>query len=437
MWPTARRFRSALPATVDGVNRRTENIVKTLLAVELAAVVVFSVRYDSLDFRIYMLGGQALTDDASLYLRKWSGLWFTNTPFAALLFAPWSELPLTAARVLWQLSTVAAFASACATALKLAGHRPTRGVLLAVVAAGLLLAPVYHTLFQGQVNVFLLALVLADVHRVSQGRTAGIGIGIAAAVKLTPAIFIPMLLLTRRTTSAMVAGAAFLGCTALAHAVAPDASRQYWLHTFYDASRVGRTYISNQSPYGAACRIMGSPERVGEWFAVVPVVLAVAGLALAAAWARRGDWPAAATVTGVTGLLVSPISWAHHWVWVMPALLLLLRDGHRRAAGCAYVLFVLAPLWWTPHNGHPLQYGFRGPLTLVANCYLVAGLAFLAHQALRLRSTRNLSLTSFGPAWHLVGDKFKRGVDHEPAAEPGPQPVAPDRARARRSLLRP
>ncbi len=119
--------------------------------------------------------------------------------------------------------------------------------IVPVVAAGLLLEPVWHTFFLGQVNLFLLALVLADMHRVALGRPAGIGIGIATAIKLTPAIFVVLLLMTRRAKDAVTATATFAVCTLLAYFIAPDASRVYWLHTFYDTSRVGVPYISNQS----------------------------------------------------------------------------------------------------------------------------------------------------------------------------------------------
>src|SRR5262249_38915463 len=80
---------------------------------------------------------------------------------------------------------------------------------------------------------------------------------------------------------------------------------------------------------------------------------AVVGLAGAGTLARRGDWLGATAVTGTTGLLVSPISWAHHWVWILPALVLLIRGGHRIAAGAGYLLFAVAPFWYTPHAGGP------------------------------------------------------------------------------------
>ncbi|WP_433244645.1 glycosyltransferase 87 family protein [Actinomadura nitritigenes] len=364
-----------------------------LLALEILGIALFSAMYDSLDFRIYWLGGHVVTDGSRLYHERIAGLWFTNTPFMAALFAPLAALPLTLARMLWQSAAFAAFIWACSLTAKLADRRPP---LVAVVAAGLLLEPVRHSFFLGQVNLFLLALVLADMHRAALGRPAGIGIGIATAVKLTPAIFIVLLLLTRRTKDAVTALAAFAVCTFLAYAIAPDASRTYWLHTFFDTSRVGVTYISNQSPYGALARILHGTAEIGSWYTAIPLTIGVCGLAIAALWARRGDWLSATAITGMTGLLVSPISWAHHWVWIVPALAVLLRDGCRKTALAGCAIFVLSPLWWTPHNGVPSEYGLH-LLTPVADCYLIAGLYFLAHMAIRLRhehDTRGASSAS-------------------------------------------
>lgn len=354
-----------------------------ILALQVLLIVVFSIAYDSLDFRIYRLGGRAITDGAALYEEQLADHWFTNTPFMAALFTSFSELPPTAGRVIWQLTSLAAFVWACRTTLRMAGRRVP---LVVAVAAGLLLEPVWHTFFLGQVNLFLLALVLADMHRVALGRPSGIGIGIATAIKLTPAVFVVVLLMARRTKDAVTATATFAVCTALAYLINPDASRTYWLHTFYDTSRVGVLYISNQSPYGALTRILWRTTEVGDWYTAISIAIGVFGLTVAALWARRGDWLAATAVTGMTGLLVSPISWAHHWVWIVPALAVLLRNNGHKTALAIYAVFVLSPLWWTPHNGHPLEYGFHPLLTPVANCYLLAGVFFLAHMTIRLRT---------------------------------------------------
>jgi alpha-1,2-mannosyltransferase len=356
-----------------------------LLGVELAVVAVFAATYNALDFRIYMWGGHAVLDDSRLYLALAYGHWFTYSPFAAIVFVPVATLPLAVARVGWDLVSVAALAYSCTRIMQLAGYRPTRLAVAGFVAAAMALDPVWQTLFLGQINLILLALILTDVWLVSRGSSrlaVGVGVGIAAAIKLTPAIFIVFFLLARRARAAVVAAGTFAVCGLIGFLVAPAASRLYWRHLFFDTRRVGAPYISNQSPYAAVIRIANGQGHIGAWWIVVPLVFAVAGLATATVLARRRDWLGATAVTGTTELLVSPISWAHHWVWVLPALVLLLRAGHRIAAAAGYLLFAAAPFWFTPHAAGPREYGFHWLVTLVANCYLLAGLAFFGYMAL-------------------------------------------------------
>jgi Glycosyltransferase family 87 len=365
--------------------------IATALSLEVGLVVGFAAVYQPFDLAIYLWGGRAVTHGLRLYLSLAHGNWFTYPPFAAALFTPLAALPSLLVRLGWELTTVGAFAWCCTITLKLAGCRPSRTGWLAVVAAGLTLEPVYHTLYLGQVNVFVLALVLGDVWLVARGRRSGIGVGLATAIKLVPGIFILLFLLTRRTRDAVTAAATFAVCTLIGFAVDPSASRLYWTRLFYDTTRVSATYISNQSAYGAAARILGGVDHVGAWFYVVPLVLGVAGLALATILARRDDWLGAATMTGITGLLVSPISWTHHWVWIMPALVWLWRGGlpDRVAAACGYLLFALAPMWWTPHAGQTGDYGSRGVITLIANCFLIAGVALIFYVTLRTYWSRS------------------------------------------------
>lgn len=360
-------------------------VVYGVLGVELAVVIAFAATYNALDFRIYMWGGHAVLHDDRLYLALADGHWFTYSPFAAIVFVPVAALPLAVARVGWDLVSVVALAYSCVLITKLAGYRPSRIMVAGVVAAAMALDPVYETLFLGQINLILLALILTDIWRVSRGRDAGIGagigVGIAAAIKLTPAIFIVFFLLAGRTKAAVTGAGTFVLCGLAGLLIAPDASRLYWRHLFFDTHRVGAPYISNQSPYAAAIRIAEGQGHIGAWWIVIPLAFAVTGLTSAAILARRQDWLGATAVTGTTGLLVSPISWAHHWVWILPVLILLVRAGHRIAAAAGYLLFALAPFWFTPHSAGPNEYGFHWLLTLVANCFLIAGLAFLAHMA--------------------------------------------------------
>src|SRR5215470_8005545 len=121
-------------------------VVYGVLGLELAVVIVFAATYNALDFRIYMWGGHAVLDDSRLYLAPAYGHWFTYSPFAALVFVP-----------------VAALACSCTRILQIAGYRPTRIMVAGFVAAAMALDPVWQTLFLGQINLILLALVLTDV----------------------------------------------------------------------------------------------------------------------------------------------------------------------------------------------------------------------------------------------------------------------------------
>jgi hypothetical protein len=366
-----------------------------VLILELALLAGFVAVYRPFDLQIYLWGGREVLHGLRLYDVKSHANWFTYPPFAAAMFTPLTAVPGFIVRLCWELGSVAALAWACVLTLRLAGYRPSRMAVLAMVAAGLVLEPMYHTLFLGQVNIFLFTLVLIDMWRVAQGRRAGIGVGLAAAIKLTPGIFVLFFLLTKRWKDALVSAATFVVCGVIGYLVNPAASRLYWTKLFYDTKRVSVPYISNQSVYSAVVRILGGIGHVGPWLDVVSLVLGAAGLALAVSLARREDWLGATAVTGVTGLLVSPVSWTHHWVWVLPALVVLLRGGKgaRIAAACGYFLFVLAPNWFTPHTHSDGQFGFHGVVTLVANCFVIAGLAFLGYVAARTYLPRRPDLT--------------------------------------------
>ncbi|GAB6903177.1 glycosyltransferase 87 family protein [Kineosporia succinea] len=316
-------------------------LAHTVLGFQVLAVIVFTLCWNPLDFFIYRAGGSAIQEGAALYLERQGGLFFTYTPFAALSFAPLSWLPLVPARVLWNVASVAAFALAGREMLRLVGVRFT----LWIVVGGLMLEPVWHTLFLGQINLFLLALVLHDLRRAAEGRSAGsavgIGVGVATAIKLTPGVFVVLLLFAGKVRAAVTAAITFAVCTALGALASPGASWLYWREIFYDTTRVG-----------------------------VP--------------GRRGDWPGAVAATGVTSLVVSPISWSHHWVWALPALVVLARSASwlcRLLLGASVSVFVLSPMWWVPREVSPF----------VTNAYLVTGLGLLTWLAWRSRQEGELA----------------------------------------------
>ena len=157
----------------------------------------------------------------------------------------------------------------------------------------------------------------------------GIGIGIAAGVKLTPLIFIPYLLLTRRYRQAATAAGVFAATVALGYAVLPGDSGTYWAHgLFLKANRI--VFLGtrgNQSLRGVATRLAGSVSSGTVPWIAAAVLVAVAGLVAAALLYRARQPVPAMLACALTGLLVSPLSWDHHWVWVAPGFALLAHLG--------------------------------------------------------------------------------------------------------------
>ncbi|UXX96590.1 glycosyltransferase 87 family protein [Streptomyces sp. AD2-2] len=253
---------------------------------------------------------------------------FTYPPFAAVSMAPMGYLGLGVAIVAALLLNLVAL-GVVLRILAGPGWRRYGWFGWALVACGLaLFEPLRDTFSFGQVNLLLLALVLGDCWLLSTGRSrwAGVGIGLAAAIKLTPALFIGLLLLARRWKAAAVATAVALGATGLAALVVPDASTFYWTRAMWDTTRVGRLdYVSNQSLQGVLARLGETGRPL--WATAVVLVLAV--------WAVRarhaivvGDWTAAFALTGLTACLISPITWVHHLVWLLPSFAVLVRAGH-------------------------------------------------------------------------------------------------------------
>ncbi|WP_416957001.1 glycosyltransferase 87 family protein [Streptomyces sp. Agncl-13] len=287
---------------------------------------------------------------------------FTYPPFAAVSMAPMAYVGLGTAIVAALVLNLGALAVVLRI-LAGPGWRRYGWFGWALVACGLaLFEPLRDTFSFGQVNLLLLALVLGDGWLLStgRGRWAGVGIGLAAAIKLTPALFIALLLLARRWKAAAVATAVALGATGLAALVVPDASRFYWTRAMWDTTRVGRLdYVSNQSLQGVLARLGETGRPL--WATVVVLVLAV--------WAVRarraivvGDWTAAFALTGLTACLISPITWVHHLVWLLPSFAVLVRAGHPRIAGALYGVMCTSVVWLWFHDASGID-GFLGSNT--------------------------------------------------------------------------
>ena len=323
------------------------------------------------DLGVYLGAVDGLRHGASLYDFMSAGhAPFTYPPFAGLLFGPLASVATLPLQVAWTFATVAVVVVLAGALTRATG--PTRHA--PVIAAGLLLsAPVASNLKYGQVSVALAALVLLDVLAPRLHRCRGVLIGIAAALKLTPLIFIPMLWLAGRRTAAVVATSTFTGCALLAWAVLPDDSVRYWGTEMWRVNRLGYiTSVGNQSLNGALMRFgVDGAIRSATVLVVGGAVTAIA-LWRAAHLGRRGDWLSATIVTGSAGIVLSPVSWTHHQVWLVLAALLPVAGPAtlRRAWAPAVTVVMLLPV---TALGPPVWSNLRLVVALVVACVLPIG----------------------------------------------------------------
>jgi alpha-1,2-mannosyltransferase len=317
-----------------------------------------------LDLGIYRDAAQAFLDGLPVYdLRFALDLPYTYPPVTLPLLSPFAGLDqATALHVLMAISVAAVLVTVW-FAGGLMGHRGAAGRLgtaLAVTGLALWLEPVSQNLGLGQVNAVLMLLVVADLALPDRVRVKGIGVGIATACKLVPGIFVVYLLVTRRFRATVVACCAFVAMTLIGFVAAPGESAAYWFHAlFLDSTRVsgalGPSYVANQSLRGLALRSFGETTGATVFWVISALLVTAAGLALAVLAHRRGEEAAAVVAVAFTALLVSPVSWSHHWVWVV-VLLPLLVDVVVRMEGWRQVLAAgLAPLWTMMLLMWPLQ----------------------------------------------------------------------------------
>jgi alpha-1,2-mannosyltransferase len=400
---------------------------------------------EPVDLRVYTDGGLIVRHVTPFYrahrgspLYDWPGylhLPFTYTPFAAMMFAAASLVPFG---TLTDVSVGVNIAALLATVwMTLGGLSVRRGVLR--LGATLLLAgpllwtePVQRVLYLGQIEILLMALVIWDQVQPDRRWWKGAGIGIAAGIDLIPLIFIPYLLLTRRFQQAFVAVGAFVLTFLLGSAVLPADSRKYWLTgLFARGSRTGFVgWEGNQSLPAIITRLTGSVVRAQPAWLVTDVAVGIAGVICAALLDRAGHRMAGLLTCALTGLLVSPISWDHHWVWVVPGVVTAAvyavraeRRAHTALAGLAAGLVVLFAAWpgslwhlplgtggffegliWIPPltnpelylriGDHPwfAEYHWHGLQLIAGNLYVLTGIALFAI----------LLALGFGPALRAV-----------------------------------
>ncbi|MDI3408426.1 glycosyltransferase 87 family protein [Streptomyces sp. B-S-A6] len=348
------------------------------------------------DTLVYRAEGAAVVGGTDLYgftVTEWN-LPATYPPFAAILFVPTTWLPIPLLKIAFVVGNVALLALLVHLSLKFAGSSGARSrpwLPLAATAVGIWLEPVFQTLLFGQINLALACLVLWDLSRPEGAVGKGFALGIAAGVKLTPGFFVVYLLLIGRIRTAVTATASFIGTVLLGVLVLPAASVDFWTRRMFETARVGKVWIvDNQSLQGFLARALRI-EEPGLLWAAPAVAVAVLGLWLARRAHRNGHTQWGLLTAAFTALLISPISWSHHWVWCVPLAALLLTERRLYLAAFVTLLFTARTQWLLPHDGDlDLQYPWwQQPL---ASPYPLFGLALLAYVGLRTGRSRRVSV---------------------------------------------
>jgi alpha-1,2-mannosyltransferase len=316
-------------------------------------------------------------------------LYFIYPPIAAILMTPLAFGPYAFWQVVWTGGLVWAQQSV----LKRCGA--PRGWKLGLLGIAVVLAvePIRTTLGYGQVNTILMALVVADLlpdppehrRRIPQG----ILIGLAAAIKLTPALFVIFMFLIgkrRAALTAIISFAAFTGIGAIL--LFRETMVFFGGLSGGDTRTASPLYAGNQSLLGVFFRLGDSSRTTTLLGLAVAGVLAVLGCLVAAHWWRSDEQVFAVAIVGLTTCLASPLSWTHHYVWILPMAMAVLSPGVPRWAryvGGFWVVWVCIclPLAVLPYGGGR-ERQFDLLQQLVANLGPILGVILLVGLAWQL-----------------------------------------------------
>src|SRR5258705_3679551 len=364
-----------------------------LLAISFAARLAWTYLVPNganfVDLHVYVGGAGALDHRGTLYDYVYADqtpdfpLPFTYPPFAAVVFYPLHFVPFGILSFAWQLGIIAALYGVARISQRLlpGPEGGDRRIAMLWTAVGIWIEPLRSNFDYGQINVLLVLAVLYAVDS-PWWWLSGLLVGLAAGVKLTPAVSGLYFVGARRWGAVVFSAVVFVGTIAVSALVVGDQTRYYFTELLGDARRVGPIGTSfNQSWRGGISRILGHDAGYGSF--VVAAIVVTAGLALLALRAIGGpvELVGAVLVLQLFGLLSSPISWTHHWVWLIPLMIWLLHGPLRerlgaRVLGWGWLALTAVGVPWLLSFAQPTIWGISRPWDL-AWAGLVFGVATL------------------------------------------------------------
>lgn len=332
-----------------------------------------------IDLDVYRRTGELLLQGKDFYtVEAW--LPWIYPPFPALLTVPFAVVSTQVAEVSWlALNTIVVMAMLYRLGLN--GWQ----LSVAATAAIWLVEPVRETLGFGQLGVFLVGAAVLDSMpgpRVFSRRLLPEGwlTGIATAVKLTPAVVAVYNFFAGKRREGIVSFLTFLAATLLAFVVLWGPSLFYWQRLLAGDSGLnsGIVFKTNQSVLGVWTRSFGEASRGGL---IASALVVLIGIVAAVLMHRLGEVSLALCLAGLASLLGSPISWSHHYVWILPLGVLLLKDQrlplYLRVTGLFYAIWTaFAPFKQLPGD-HNVELTYPPFHMIVDNIGVFAGVGLL------------------------------------------------------------
>jgi alpha-1,2-mannosyltransferase len=333
-----------------------------------------------IDLDVYIRGAAAVIRHEPLYGVSVQGQFFTYPPFAALFFVPLEWLGSVGAR--WALTAASIGCYVLVLAVCARRFRMNPAIATMVGLVGLTFEPFARNILLGQINLVLLTFIVVDCFLVP-GRYRGMLIGIAAGIKIVPGAFILFLVLKREWGAALRCVAAFAITVGLGAAFAPGDSWRFWSGGFINLSRFGPDAVirgDNQSLTGALVRLSRDLSPPATFTLLLSVGVLALGLVAAKRQIASGNDVSGLVCIAFASLLASPISWTHHWVWAVLALLVLVQGRRRVAAALLGAIFVIGPMWFAP-RGQLLELKHNWWQVAACVSYVLVGMTFLVYFA--------------------------------------------------------
>jgi alpha-1,2-mannosyltransferase len=406
---------SAAPAAP--ITRRLAGAAPLLLILSIAARLAWTYLTPTganfVDLHVYLGGAAAIDHPGTLYSYVYADqtpdfpLPFTYPPFAAVVFYPLHLLPFGLVAFGWQVATMVALYGAIRISQRLLDVADGPGSLntssqrtaMLWTAVAIWIEPLRSTFDYGQINVFLMLGVLWAVYT-TRWWLSGLLVGVSAGIKLTPAISGIYFAGVRRWREVAVAAVVFLATVGVSALIVGDQARYYFSDLLGDAHRVGPIATSfNQSWRGAISRILGHDAGFGP---LVLVAIAVTAIVAVLAWRALdgSDRLGKLLVVELFGLLFSPISWTHHWVWLVPLMIWAIHGPLRERPGAhvvgwGWLALTIIGVPWLLSFAQPTIWQVSRPwyLAWAGLVYVIATLASLIWIA-----TAGRSAVSAGPS---------------------------------------